>query len=432
MKKILIISYFFPPANFAGSYRLISFAKYLHQFGWYPIVITRQFKEGTANFYDLAESVGDDTIHEIYEGYEVYRLPYQANLRDRLLHKYKDDKWVWLRKALSFFELLLQNFTIRVIPYRNFYAFGLHLLRQNPDIKAILASGSPYQLFYFCHKLHQKTGVPWIADYRDEWTTEPIKTARSVAERLLDQLNQSAERRFLRSAADFVTVSDAGQQNIQRFTGLPGHVVLNGFEPAEVKKDASVRMPEAFTIVFNGTLYPTQPVEFFIRPLLTWIDRQTAVPKIKCRFVGIEALPEQANRVKKLIKGYESFFELTNRVSKQEVLRAQHQAHLLLMIAHHQQKGIPSSKIFEYIGLGRPLLLCPSDEDILEQILSGYNLASICRSEEEVIRLIDQFYQLHLQGTFESAFQPDSQFQLRYTREGQAQYLGKVLDKVIS
>jgi glycosyltransferase involved in cell wall biosynthesis len=394
--------------------------------------VTRQFKQGTATFYDMAASAGDQTIHEIHDGYEVYRLSYQANMRDRLLHKYRDGQWVWGRKLLSFFELLLQNFTISVIPYRNFYTFSLELLAKDPEIKVVLASGSPYQLFYFCHKLYQKTGVPWIADYRDEWTTEPILQARSSAARILYYIDRYSEQKFLSNALDFITVSDAGRQNISRLTQLPGHVILNGFEPAEVQKKEEIKVADEFTIVFNGTLYPTQPVDFFVRPLLQWIAARPQRPRLRCRFIGIEALPEQAARVRSLISGYESFFELTNRVSKEDVLRAQHQAHLLLMIAHHQQKGIPSSKIFEYIGLGRPLLLCPSDEDILEQILSGYNLATICRSQDEVFQQIESLYRLYETGAFESSFQADASFQAGYTREGQVRRLSEVLHQVIS
>lgn len=432
MKKLLLLTYFFPPANFAGSYRVASFARYLHRFGWYPIVVTRQFKEGTATFHQLAEPVGEEVIYEKHEGYEVYRLPYRANLRDRLFHRYGDRKWVWLRKALSLVELVLQNFTTRVIPYRNLYTFSLELLRKDPEIRLVLASGNPYQLFHFCYRLHQKTGVPWVADYRDEWTTAPIKVTNSLVGRMVDILEQIAERKFLGNATDFITVSKAGLENIRNLTHLQGSVVLNGFEPAEMAKTVQANAATHFTIVFNGTLYPTQPVEFFIRPLLTWISSQPARPDLRCRFIGIQSAPEQAERVRELIKGYESFFELTGRVSKQEVLDAQHQAHLLLMIAHHQQKGIPSSKIFEYIGLGRPLLLCPSDEDILEQILSEYSLARICRTEEEVLNQIDHFYRLYQQGTFESSFQADPAFQLRYTREQQARHLSEQLLKVIS
>ena len=52
MKKLLIISYFYPPANFVGAQRTAAWAKYLHEYGYYPIIITRQWNEGQTDLVD--------------------------------------------------------------------------------------------------------------------------------------------------------------------------------------------------------------------------------------------------------------------------------------------------------------------------------------------------------------------------------------------
>ena len=75
MKKVLILAYFYPPANYAGSYRAISWTKYFHQYGYYPIVVTRQWTKTDGKYKH--ESITSDT-------HEVHYLKYKDNLRDKL------------------------------------------------------------------------------------------------------------------------------------------------------------------------------------------------------------------------------------------------------------------------------------------------------------------------------------------------------------
>ena len=121
MKKILIISYFFPPSTFTGSFRIYSWAKYLHKFGYYPIIVTRNWGIPITGYKDMSVSTIGEMVHEVNDNYEVYYLPYKGNLRDKLYEKYGDIKMVFLRRMLSLFEIIFQNFSIRILPYRNLY-----------------------------------------------------------------------------------------------------------------------------------------------------------------------------------------------------------------------------------------------------------------------------------------------------------------------
>ena len=102
MKKILILSYFFPPSTITGSYRVNSWAKHLSKFGFYPIIVTRTWNENINNYYDLSSSFSNEIIHEKHENYEVYYMPYKPNLRDKIINKYGENKFQILRKFLTF------------------------------------------------------------------------------------------------------------------------------------------------------------------------------------------------------------------------------------------------------------------------------------------------------------------------------------------
>ena len=76
MRKILIITYFFPPGNFAGSYRLYSWARYLKQFGFYPIIVTRHWEKDQTDYAGISSNKNLTIINE--NGYEIHYIPYKG------------------------------------------------------------------------------------------------------------------------------------------------------------------------------------------------------------------------------------------------------------------------------------------------------------------------------------------------------------------
>ncbi|MFW5700794.1 MAG: hypothetical protein ACOCWM_03805, partial [Cyclobacteriaceae bacterium] len=113
MKKVLILSYFFPPANFAGSYRIYAWARHLYKFGYHPVVITRHWAENETDY--TAISAEKDIELEEHEHYTVYRLPYKGSIRDRLVNRF-GPKAKFLGKIFSFFQVIGQNYFLRSIP----------------------------------------------------------------------------------------------------------------------------------------------------------------------------------------------------------------------------------------------------------------------------------------------------------------------------
>ncbi|NRA10934.1 MAG: hypothetical protein HRT57_03140, partial [Crocinitomicaceae bacterium] len=111
MKKVLIISYFYPPANFVGGERTAAWAKHLADNDIYPIIITRQWND---NQKDLTDHVLENDLQiEKFDHCEIIRLPFKKSLRDRL------SKYPWLKplqKALTLKELIFSNFFISSLP----------------------------------------------------------------------------------------------------------------------------------------------------------------------------------------------------------------------------------------------------------------------------------------------------------------------------
>src|ERR1035437_3990869 len=169
LKKIIILTYFFPPGNFAGSYRLFSWARYLHKFGFYPIIITRHWEKDQTDYAGISQK--KEIEIQKHENYEVHYIPYNGNLRDKIKAKY-GSKVRLITKLLSLVELIFQNFFISIIPSRQLYFYAKEYLEKNHDVRYVLASGKPYILFKYGHHLKiQFPYIRWIADYRDPWNT---------------------------------------------------------------------------------------------------------------------------------------------------------------------------------------------------------------------------------------------------------------------
>ncbi len=430
MKKVLIISYFFPPCNLTASQRSMGWARYLKNEGWDPIVITRNWDNHIANPNDIHKDSGDELIHKVTNEYEAYYLPFKGNLRDRLYSKYGNSRFYLIRKVLSFIELFGSNFNKSFIPYSNLYEFALEFCKKHDDVKAIIVTGNPFEIFRFGYEIHKQTGIPWIADYRDDWTTSEVIFVTGLLNRFLFQFSKRSERKWVSTGACITTVSPYYAQKIGEFVRKAGHVLLNGFFEDDLKTFQNRVLYDDFTIVYNGMLYGSQQIEIFLAGFKKLVDENPEYrQRIKLQFPGILYLKDIAQRVQNFMIGYEDTLLLTERISREQVLEMQARAHLLLMVSHLGSKGIPSSKIYEYLGLGRPVLVCPGDEDILDETFSQYNLGFIANSSDETFDVLNTQFKRYLDGTYEE-MQADTHYTAQFARSTQAKVLANLLNKI--
>jgi peptidoglycan/xylan/chitin deacetylase (PgdA/CDA1 family) len=431
MKKILILSYFFPPSTFTGSFRIFSWAKYLSEFGYYPIIVTRNWDIPINEYKDMSESTSLEIVHKKYDNYEVYYLPYKGNLRDWLFKKYGDKKMVLPRRILTFFEVVLQNFSTRVIPFRNLFKFSDKLLESDQEIMCMITSGKPYILFNFCHKLSKKYNLPWIADYRDDWNTSQFLSNMTFKDKFISNLEKRSEKKWLSNSTCFSTVSKIYVKAISDFIKKPGYVVMNGFDPDDYAVINKKIQAPVFTILFNGTLYDSQPVDIFVDAFKLFLNNTKTTFPVKLVFLGLSFEKKQADRIRKLLNGYEAYYEITNRVDKKSALEIMGKAHVFLMFSHSNIKGVTSSKLFDYLALGRPIILCPSDNEILEKIIESTKSGFICNTSNQVYEiLLSLFAEFKENGAIH--FDQNKALIENYSRKNQTNKLAKVLDNVFS
>jgi|GEM_PF-367817 len=430
MKKVLILAYYYPPCNMPGANRPYGWAKYLSENDYYPIVITRSWNIEIKNPADILRNSGNEVVHEIHDTHEVYFLPYKQNFRDKLYTKHGEKKYSVIRKLMTFYELLFQNYFNTVISYKNLYYFTSDFLKKNPDISLLITTGAPYVLFKFAYLLKKKHKISWIADYRDDWNTSEFSFKLNRTNFLLQKIEARSERKWVGSAVFHTAVSPYSVEKNSKYLNKKGFTIHNGYMPEDFYSKEKTDSYNKFTISFIGTLYPTQNIELFLNAFKEFINQNLEKNDILLLFPGLAYDIGESKRVMDCLKGYEKFYLITERVPKSEIIQIELKTDAFLYCAH-DVKGVIGSKIYEYVGLGKPVIFCPSDKDTIEDIFKKSGVGYICNFEVEVLKSLKELYHNYLRNDKKIVITTNKQIIDYYSRQSQTKELANVLDKVI-
>jgi len=433
-EKVLILSFYFPPCNITASQRAYSWAKYLGNYGFEPIVITRRWDYPIMQQLDAYRKCGPDTIYEKREGYEIYFLPYKSNLRDKILVKYGDKRFSLIRRLLTLIEILSFNFTNYFLPYKNLYSFACKYLKENPDVKILITSAYPFPMFSFAHKLKRKFPyIKWFGDYRDLWTTRndslfiPKDTFWG---KIRCKLEPRSEKKWLSNATAFITISEKYVEIIGQFINKPGISVLNGYMEEDFDINITPPAKDEFIITYLGTLKYMQKVEIFLDAYEKAVNHFKGKVKLKLRFVGTAYEKEADERLRNYTKNYSDNIEITKRINREQALKIQMESQLLLLVSYSGGTGGGTgSKTYEYIGTGKPILLCPTDGNMMEQIVKETGQGFCCNTTEEAYELLVKLVEEHYNSGKITLPCINNEKREFYSRRKQTEILAEALKK---
>lgn len=263
MKRVLIITYYWPPSGGSGVQRWVKFAKYLPAAGWQPVVYTPENPELTTVDRTLAAEIPPEAEvvkNHIFEPYGIYRkLMGKGSTTDlktlTAANAVKDEvnpingqKKNWKQKLSLFIR---GNFFIpdpRVMWVRPSVRFLKKYLEEHP-VDAIVTTGPPQSMHLIGLRLSQATGIPWVADFRDPWTKMfyfKHLGLTSWAEKKHHRLEQSV----LDGATRVIAVSPLVQDEFKAMTKTPVELITNGYDEEDFKKD--VELDENFNMTHTG------------------------------------------------------------------------------------------------------------------------------------------------------------------------------------
>lgn len=395
MKKIILVSFYFSPCTLTPAQRLTYWAENFHRLGFYPIIVTRAWTKDVKTHLDTKIPLGDGIEVQKFPHYEVHYLPFKPGILDWAYQRFGEGLWRPLFLLIKILDVFLAGFTLSFSSFSNFSPYLKNLVQKERPEK-LLISGEPFYLFRLGYMLNKKLGISWIADYRDDWSTNELqmKKGGSGVRKWVAKVESNYERKWLESAESIISVSEPYTKRISDFLKKPGVTIQNGFEETLLDLTQEVLYGQ-FTVMYSGVLYPAQD----IRLILEVLDRchQKNRP-FRLVFLGAGFDIKEKKRIEALVPNHlESFVEVTDRFPRSEAIEMLQKAHILLGIAYGDMKGIPSSKLYEYLAIGKPILLCPTDGDVMESILRETGLGFFAKDASQGAIKILELQDLYLQ-----------------------------------
>lgn len=393
MKKILIITYYWPPAGGPGVQRWLKFTKYLPQFGYEPHVYIPENPSYPIIDETLAKDINPEVKIVKNKIWEPYQLAEKLNPKNKAYkggHFEKKESQSFMSKLSVFIR---GNFFIP--DARKFWINpSIDFLKeyiQKENIDTIVTSGPPHSIHLIGLGLKKlNPNLKWIADFRDPWTQisyhKELKLTNWAAKK-----HDDLELEVLSNANLVLATSYTDGENFKKIGAKRVEVITNGFEDV---KQATEKDQKYFHITYSGGL------EMLRNPISLWkaIHNLTKTNSsfksdLKLNFYG-----SLADDVKQTIidEDLKSNLVIHGYVSHQESLDAINKANILLLTNFDNvaSKGIIPGKLFEYMATGNPIIAVgPKDADV-EKILNKTNAGEYFNHQEvdKIQKLILNIY----------------------------------------
>ncbi|WP_163322466.1 glycosyltransferase [Draconibacterium mangrovi] len=430
MKKVLIITYYWPPSAGGGVMRWLKMSKYLPEHGWQPIIYTPENPDSSVDDESLLHEIHQDSIiikHPIWEPYDVYR---------RLSGKKKGTKFKagyvseastgnWKSKLSVFIR---GNFLIpdpRKFWIKPSIRFLSKYLKEN-DIDAIVSTGPPHSMHLIALGLKKKfPNIKWIADFRDPWTNIDFYFKLRLTN-WADKKHKRLEKEVLIKADHVVTVTPRWQEELANIGNREIDLVYNGFDHIDFE-NLNPDIDDKFSISHFGSFNKDR------NPDALWIalnEMLIEIPELK-ESLSIQLIGQTDDSITHSIKkaGLDKF--LTNidflPHNKGVVLLKKSQVLLLPINNAPNALGIIPGKMYEYIALNRPILAIGPTESDSAQIISETN-SGICNNFEDV-EGIKSTLQLYFNHFKKGTLKTNSKSYEKYSRKNQTANFVKLLNK---
>ncbi len=438
MKKALILAYDFPPYISVGAQRPYSWFLHLKEFGIEPIVITRQWTSINGNNLDyIAPGNSPEVIEEVNENGVIYGTPYYPNLSNKLLLKYGEKRFKYIRKIISGFYEFAQFFWLTG-PKKEIYKFANDYLKEN-SVDVIIATGDPFILFSYASKLSAKFSIPWIADYRDTWSQSKLRSSNCI----LKKLHTILEKKNLRNVTYITTVSSFIVNQLKQ--NLPDknfEIITNGFNSSEIKDINTItQSSEKLTISFAGTIYKWHPIESFLSTCNRMLSNGK-LNNLNLDFYGTQFSEQQLNKFSEDYIHLNQLINIHPKINSIELNKKLASANIFLLFNDYSILG---TKIFTYIGIKRKILFLYSDDEkalelkkkhytleefsfeskkLQEELINSTKSGIVVRNDLHLEEVLSELHDEFVSNKFISC---NSQLTDLYTREKQVEKLASLI-----
>ncbi|MFG4001801.1 glycosyltransferase family 4 protein [Flavobacterium aquidurense] len=402
-KKLLIITYYFPPAGGPGVQRWLKFVKYLPEFGVQPIVYVPENPTYPIVDQGLVSQISDKVIvlkNKIWEPYQLASV-FSKNKTKKISsgifpHKKKqtflDKTFLWIRGNLFIPDA-------RVFWVKPSVAYLEKYIKEN-NIDTIVTSGPPHSLHLIGLELKEKLNVKWFADFRDPWTTIGYHKALRLSAYAAKK-HKDLEYKVLNSADTIIVTSKTTKTEFQAITNKPISVITNGYDVENVEKQT---LDTKFTLAHIGSFLSDRNPQFLWECLVELLQE---IPDFKSH-LEIKLIGAVSQEVLDSIAEFHlnDYLNLLGYVSHHEAIAHQKKSQVLLLIEINSEdtKSIIPGKLFEYMVSNRPIIaIGPKGSDFADIITETNTGVFFDYSEKAKLKsVILDFYNQFLEGKLQA------------------------------
>lgn len=445
MKRVLIITYYWPPSGGSGVQRWLKFAKYLPQFGWEPVIYTPLNPEANSRDEALLKDVAPETEvikRKIVEPYGIYKAllgkgkdtQIKANIisnsqeKSSLMHRFSlfvrgnlfipDPRCMWIGPSVRYLK---------------------RYLKEHP-VDAIVSTGPPHSMHLIARGVSKATGIDWVADFRDPWTEIFFFKHLGLGKWAYNR-HRRLEQSVLDDAKKVIVVSEKMREDFAKRTSTPVEIITNGFDPDDFvpKDDSRCKTADVsetlgsengicrkFRLVHTGILVDNG------NPNMLWsvLGEMAKENRQFAKDLEIRAMGQVDQSIVDDIcnSGLKENFVNMGYVAHNVATMWQQAADLLLLPLRKEPEAaaILTGKFFEYVAAGAPILAFGPHKSNLATELEESRSGVICEWDEKdaIRKAVGDAYERFLNTNGESGrckgVPKESQMtkaQLKYSRK---------------
>ena len=429
MKRVLIISYYWPPIGGSGVQRWVKFAKYLPSEGWQPVIYTPENPDMTSMDESLLKDIPQEAEiikTRIFEPYGIYRkltgdkgaAKTEANpvtgkkkspvkrltgwIRGNMFMP--DPRCFWIRPSVRFLKKYLKDHPVDII----------------------ISTGPPQSMHLIARRVSLATGIPWIADFRDPWT-KVFYYKHLQLSKWADKRHHQLEKKVLDDATAIVAVSPLVQQDFQNMTSTPVHLVTNGFDESDYA--APIENDGFFNVVHTGLLTSNgNPVELWKALGRKCVEDELFREKFRLILAG---KTDQEVLAAITDAGIDGHLTDLGYLPHDQVVKEQQKASLLILPIREEPetKAILPGKLFEYLAVGNPILGVGTSEGAMADVLKETAAGKIFNWDESegVYSYIDDCW-----NAFKNGQKNEKADVLKYSRRELTHKMTSLFENIIS
>lgn len=375
IKRVLVITYYWPPSGDSGVQRWVKFTKYLSQMGIEPVIYTPENPDVRATDYSLEDDIPVNVKvikRHITEFYWIYRLLRGKKVSDKPeVNPINGGQKSFMQKLMLFLRANLFIPDPRVTWLSPSVKFLKKYLKEHP-VDVIVSTGPPHSMHLIAMKLSKALDIPWLADFRDPWT-KIYNFKHLPLLPFAKKKHHKLEKRVLDMADLVVTVSPTIRAELQGMTSTPVKLITNGYDTNDFEQ---VIEPDGyFNITHTGLLVSDgNPVTFWRILAKKCNEDSVFASSLRIRLSGkvdkevLDSIKEAGLEQNTVYLGYQKHYVAVREQLNASVL-------ILPLRMEPEKKGLLPGKLFEYLAACRTILCIGLKEgdiaDVLHETKAG-------------------------------------------------------------